>query len=71
MIFLGRIFIILLLKKSPKQHGQGKFLKKIQKKLSHFKEKNYEIVKLFGKFGQIYSFLLLKLPYLANRFANM
>ncbi len=45
MIFLGRIFIILLLKKNPKQHGQGKFLKKIQKKLSHFKEKNYEIVK--------------------------
>jgi len=49
---------------------KGNFRKKF-KKVVTLQGKNYEIVKLFEKFGQIYSFLLLKLPYLANRFANM
>jgi hypothetical protein len=48
---------------------KGNFRKKF-KKVVTLQGKNYEIVKLFEKFGQIYSFLLLKLPYLANRFAK-
>ncbi len=32
---------------SPKQHGQGNFSKKIQKKSSHFEEESYEITKIF------------------------
>jgi hypothetical protein len=39
-----------------------------KKKKPHFEEKNNEIVIIFGGFGQISSFLLLKLPYLPNRF---
>jgi hypothetical protein len=53
MTFLGQIFIILLLKKGPKHHGQGKFLKKNSKKLSHFKEKIMKLssfLKILGKF---------------------
>ncbi len=52
-------------RKSSKQHGQGNFLKKFPKKLSHIEEKSYEIVKGLDIFS---SFLLLKLPYLTNRF---
>ncbi len=53
MIFWGQIFIILLLKKGPKQHGQGKILKKNSKKLLHFKEKIMKLssfLKILGKF---------------------
>jgi hypothetical protein len=46
-----------LLIKNPKQHGQENFLEKFQKKLE---EKCYEVVKIFGRFGQISGFLLLK-----------
>jgi len=52
----------LLLKKGPEQHAQGKFLKKNSQKVVTLQGKIYEIVKLFEKIGQIYSFLLLKLP---------
>ncbi len=42
---------------------------KISKRLSHFKEESYEITQIFEEFGQISSFLLLKLPnYLSNNF---
>ncbi len=34
-------------------------------------KENYEIIKIFGGFGQILSFLLLKLLYLIVRFPNM
>jgi hypothetical protein len=50
---------------------KGNFSKKIKKVVTLQGKKEKEIVKLFEKFGQIYSFLLLKLPYLANKFANM
>jgi hypothetical protein len=41
----------------------------ISKKLSHFKEESYGITQIFEEFGQISSFLLLKLPnYLSNNF---
>jgi len=43
-------------------------LGKIPKKSPHFKEIFFEIAKNFRGLGQISSFLLLKLPYLANRF---
>jgi hypothetical protein len=40
-----------------KQDGQWNFLENFQKKnLSHFEEKSYEIIKIFGRFGQISSF---------------
>jgi hypothetical protein len=45
---------ILLLKKTPKHHGQGNFLKKIHKKSPHLKEKCFEIAKSFGGLGQIF-----------------
>ncbi len=64
---------IWLLKKSPKSNMvKGTFWgkKKIQKNSSHiWREESYEIAKNFGQFGQIFrNFLLLKSPYLANRF---
>jgi hypothetical protein len=37
----------------------------------HILGKKYEIMKSFGGFPQIFSFLLLKLSYLAIRFPNM
>jgi hypothetical protein len=43
-------------------------LGKIPKKSPHFEEFFFEIAKKFRGFGQISSFLLLELPYLANRF---
>jgi hypothetical protein len=46
-----------LLIKNPKQHGEENFLENFQKKLE---EKCYEILKIFGRFGQISGFLLLK-----------
>jgi hypothetical protein len=45
---VAKKFTILLLKKGPKQHGQGQ-------KLSCFQGESYEIVKIFGGFGQIFS----------------
>jgi hypothetical protein len=52
-------------KKKSQQHGQGTVWTFFFKKLPHFKEEIYEMAKLLGRFG---SFLLIKLPYLANRF---
>jgi hypothetical protein len=51
--------------KYPKQHGQGF---QNSKKILHSQEKSFEITKIFGGFGWISSFLLLKSPYLPNRF---
>jgi hypothetical protein len=42
---------------------------KFAKKLPHFKEESYEIVKIFGGFGQFFS-SFLKSPYLANSFSG-
>jgi hypothetical protein len=38
---------------------------------SYFGKENYVIIKIFGGFGQIFSFLLLKLLYLVIRLPNM
>jgi len=56
---LWRIFTILLLKKSPKQHGQGNFFENFSKKKNppYFKEESCEMAKIFGAFGHISSFL--------------
>jgi hypothetical protein len=43
--------------KYPKQHGQGF---QNSKKILHPQEKSFEITKIFGGFGRISSFLLLK-----------
>jgi hypothetical protein len=62
-------FHYFAIKKSPQQHGQGTFSEKIQEKITQIQEaKSFEITKSFEGFGQIFSFLLLKLPYLTNRF---
>jgi hypothetical protein len=53
--------------KSPKQHDQGNFSKKIPKNCHILRKRSYEIVKISGGFRQISSCLLLKLSYLANR----
>jgi hypothetical protein len=55
-------------KKVPNNIVKGFFFEKNPKKLTYFKEESYEIAKKFGGFGQIYSFFLLKFPYLAIRF---
>jgi hypothetical protein len=45
---------------------------KISKKARHiFKEFFFEISNIFGGFGQIPSFLLLKSPYLVDRFCHI
>jgi hypothetical protein len=57
--------------KKPKYQGlwsRELFLKIFQKKSPHLYEENYEIIKIFGGFGQIFNFLLVKSPYLANKF---
>jgi hypothetical protein len=36
----------------------GTFWKIFKKQLSHFEEKSYEIIKIFGRFGQICSLFL-------------
>jgi hypothetical protein len=43
---------------------------KIFEKSPYFGKEKYEIMMIFGGFGQIFSFLLLKLSYLVIRFAN-
>jgi hypothetical protein len=46
--------------------GSGELFEKFPKKIT--KEEIYEIAKdFFGGFGQIFSVLLFKSPYLANR----
>jgi hypothetical protein len=62
--FFGQKFAIWLKKNVPSNMIKGS---KIPKKL-HSHEKSFEITKIFGGFGRISSFLLLKSPYLANRF---
>jgi hypothetical protein len=49
---------------------KGTLPKKFEKS-PYFGKENYEIVKIFGGFGQIFSFLLLKLSYLVIRFPKM
>jgi hypothetical protein len=53
-------------KNSQATWSRGLF-EKFQKKSSHLKEKYFEIAKIFGVLGHIFSFLLLKLPYLAKK----
>jgi hypothetical protein len=50
VIFLVAKFHHFAKKKSPKQHGQGTFWK-FFKKSSHFKEKSFEITKIFEGLG--------------------
>jgi hypothetical protein len=40
-----------VIKKSPSQHDHGNFLEIFQKHCHNFKEKCYEIVKIFREFG--------------------
>jgi hypothetical protein len=50
---------------------KGPFSETFVEKITEFQfqeEKSFEITKIFGGFGPIFSFLLLKLPYLTNRF---
>jgi hypothetical protein len=62
-------FHYFAIKKSPQQHSQGGPFRKILRKNHPISRgKSFEITKIFGGFGQIFSFLLLKLPYLTNRF---
>jgi hypothetical protein len=55
-------------KKKSQATWSRELLGKFPEKLSNFEKESYEIVKFFGGFGQISSFLLLKLPYLSSRF---
>jgi hypothetical protein len=60
-------------KKNPKLYIRqgdvfGKFPKKNILPSLQEEETCYEIIMIFRGVGQIFSFLLLKLPYLANRF---
>ncbi len=50
-------------KKRSQATWSKELLKSFQKTLSNFKEENDETVKIFGRFGQVYSFLLLKSSY--------
>jgi hypothetical protein len=62
------------LKKGPQQHGQGKFLEIFKKNRQILRKNVIKSARFFGGFGQIFSFFLLKSPYLATRFwwfANM
>jgi hypothetical protein len=65
MIFIGCNFAI---KKKSQATWSRELLGKFPKNLSNFKKESYEIVEIFGGFGQISSFLLVKLPYLSSRF---
>jgi hypothetical protein len=46
--------------KKPKQHGPRHVLEKNSKNSSYFEEENYEIIKIFGGFGQISRFGFFK-----------
>jgi hypothetical protein len=64
--FWCRKFTILILQKVPSNMVKGPFQQKeIQEKITQFQEGK---VLKSPRFGQIFSFLLLKLPYLSNRF---
>jgi len=60
--------IILLKKKSQATWSMELFGKFSQKNCHILRKKGYEIAKIFGGFGQISSFLLLKISYLTNKF---
>jgi hypothetical protein len=48
---VAKIHHFALKKQSTKECGEGNFLKIFQKKSPHFHEENYEIIKIFGGFG--------------------
>jgi hypothetical protein len=60
----------LLKKEVPNNMLEGTLWKFFEKS-PYFGKENYEIMKIFGGFGQIFSFLLLKLSYVVIRFPNM
>jgi hypothetical protein len=62
------INITIIFSKIPQSNSEGNFLEKFPKKLSHFEEESYEIASIFGGFGQVFSFILLKSPYLPTMF---
>jgi len=64
--FLGDENLPFCYKKGPKQHGEGNLLENFQKKLPLLKDESCEIDKILEGFGQISTFRLLKLSYLAN-----
>jgi hypothetical protein len=66
--FLVVHFLHLLFNKSHKRHHQRIFFEKIPKRIITFEKESYEITKIFGEFGQICNFFLLKLSYLVKRF---
>jgi hypothetical protein len=53
----------LLLKKiNPKATWSKELFGKFSKKSPNFEEKSFEIANIFGGFGKMFSFLLLKSP---------
>jgi hypothetical protein len=66
--FFGAENLPFYYKKGPKQHGEGKLLENFRKQLPLLKDESCEIDKILQGFGQISTFPLLKLSYLANKF---
>ncbi len=54
--------------RSPKQHDQKNLLENFQKYCHISRRKLKKCVTIFGGFGQIFNFLLLKSSYLVNKF---
>jgi hypothetical protein len=65
--FCGEFSPFCYLKKSQATWSRELFGKFSQKNPPYFKEESCEMAKIFGAFGQISIFHLLKSPYLANR----
>jgi hypothetical protein len=61
----------LFFSKVPSKMVKGTFWKISKKARHNFKEFFFEISNIFGGFGQIPSFLLLKSPYLVDRFCHI
>ncbi len=68
MIFFWAHIHNFTIKKKSQATWSRELLGKFPKKLSNFEKESYEMVKFFGGFGHISSFLFLKLPYLSSRF---
>jgi len=68
VIFLVVNFLHFAIKLKLQETSSKIFFEKIPKKSSHFEKESYEITKIFGGFGQILNFFLLKLSYLVDRF---
>jgi len=68
VIFLVVNFLNFAIKQKSQETSSKNFFEKMPKTSSHFEKESYEITKIFGEFGQILNFFLLKLSYLVDRF---